>query len=126
MSEKQEYYDKVETNFFDKFVIPIECGWKDEFDNIMLLASCVNVFSQGYYSAFGNPTTMDSKIVEWVTECLFSLDLLFCFLQEYNDTETYRTVREVKTIAKNYLKGSFIFDLIAIVPFNLFLNVSNI
>ena len=86
----------------------------------MLLASCINVFTQGYYAAFGNPTEIDSKIVEYITEGLFSLDLIFCFLQEYNDTETYRTVREVKTIAKNYLKGSFIFDLIAILPFHVF------
>ena len=43
-------------------------------------------------------------------------------MQEYNDTETYRAVKEIKTIAKNYLKGSFIFDLVAIIPFDIFLS----
>ena len=91
----------------------------------MLLASCINVFSQGYYSASGNPTELDARIIELITETLFSLDLLFCFLQEYNDVETYRTVREVKTIAKHYLKGSFIFDLLAIIPFYFMFDSTN-
>ena len=61
-------------------------------------------------------------MVEYITEILFTFDLIFCFMQEYNDTETYRAVKEIKTIAKNYLKGSFIFDLVAILPFEIFLS----
>ena len=36
---------------------------------------------------------------------------------EYKDEETYTTVSEFKKIAKHYMKGSFFFDLAAIVPF---------
>jgi len=45
--------------------------------------------------------------------------LFFCFCEEYNDEETYLVVSDIKSIAKHYLKSSFIFDLLAILPFNI-------
>lgn len=113
---------RKQKNVFDKFVIPLESGWKANFDNLLILASCINVFTQGFYSAFGNPTDTSSKVIEWLTEVLFSLDLIFCFCQEFNDTETYSLISDIKTIAINYAKGSFLFDLLAILPFNIFLS----
>ena len=45
------------------------------------------------------------------------MDLLFCFFHEYKDEESYTIVSDVKAIAKHYAKNSFIFDLLAIIPF---------
>lgn len=109
---------------FDRFVIPIECPWKQNFDIIIIFASVISVFSQGYYSAFGNPTDQLSGMIETLTEILFTIDMLFCFCQEYNDTETYKLISDLKQIAKNYAKGKFIFDFLAIFPFRVVLRGS--
>jgi hypothetical protein len=40
------------------------------------------------------------------------------FFNEYKDPETYEKVRDVKKIARRYVfKGTFIIDIIAIIPF---------
>jgi hypothetical protein len=70
---------RKQKNVFDKFVIPLESPWKANFDNLLILASCINVFTQGFYSAFGNPQDTSSIVLEYLTEVLFSLDLIFCF-----------------------------------------------
>lgn len=88
------------------------------FDNLMLIASCYNTFTQAFYAAFGNPT---SKVPDYLIESLFFFDFLFCFCQEFKDEETYTVVSDMKRIAKHYIKGSFIFDFLAIIPFELFL-----
>jgi hypothetical protein len=49
-------------------------------------------------------------------------DMGFCFLQEYQDEETYTMVNNLRKIAIHYIKSSFIFDFIAIIPFEFFLN----
>jgi len=56
-------------------------------------------------------------------EGLFLCDLIFCFFQEFKDEETYTIISDVKKIAKHYAKGSFIFDLLAFIPFQELLNI---
>jgi hypothetical protein len=105
----------------DRLVIPKESTWKGVFDIVMLIASCYNVFSQAFYAAFGEPTDFSLNVFDYVIESLFLLDFIFCFFQEYKDEETYTFVSEFKKIAKNYMKGSCIFDLLAVIPFGLFI-----
>jgi hypothetical protein len=57
--------------------------------------------------------------LDYSIEVLFAFDLCFCFCQEYKDEETYTIVSDIKLIAKHYAKGSFIFDLLANIPFEL-------
>lgn len=58
----------------------------------------------------------------YVIEPLFCLDIIFSFLMEFKDPETQQPVREITAIMKNYgIKGSFIFDFIAVFPLNMFL-----
>ena len=54
--------------------------------------------------------------MDQAVESLFLLDMAFCFCQEYLDEETYTLVSDLKTIAKHYMKKSFIFDLLAWLP----------
>ena len=79
----------------------------------MLLISCYNIFGNAYYSAFGYSQELWFKIIDNSIESMFLLDMIFCFCQEYKDQETFTIVSDIKTIAKNYVKGSFIFDLLA-------------
>ena len=101
-------------------VIPIDADWKSYFDMIMLLCACENTIMQAYYSAFGLPNDQFENILDFVIEGLFLLDLIFCLCQEYRDSETQTMVTDLKKISINYLKGNFLFDLIAIIPFDSF------
>ena len=90
----------------------------------MLFASCENTFSQAFQACFG---TFENEAIVYfevfVIEGLFLFDLIFCFFQEYKDEETYTIISDVKKIAKHYVRGSFIFDLLAIIPFQELLNM---
>ena len=84
----------------------------------MLPVSCYNVFGNAYYSAFGSSNNIYLIIINWIVETLFLIDIVFCFTQEYLDDDTYNLVSDLPTIAKEYLKGNFIFDFFAWIPFN--------
>jgi len=56
-----------------------------------------------------------------IIEVLFLADLCFCFVWEVQDHETYSVITDVKLIAKQYLRGNFIFDFLAVCPFDWFL-----
>ena len=60
--------------------------------------------------------------MDYAIEVLFAFDLCFCFCQEYKDEETYTIVSDIKLIAKHYAKGSFFFDLLANIPFELIIS----
>ena len=47
------------------------------------------------------------------------LDMIRMFFKEYQDEESHKPVRDLKRIAKKYLVGSFIFDLVSISTFPL-------
>lgn len=55
--------------------------------------------------------------LEWFIESFFIADFIFCFLEEYQDNQTYTVVSNIKLISINYMKGSFAFDFLAIIPF---------
>lgn len=58
-------------------------------------------------------------------ESLFLLDMIFNFLEEYLDEETYTYVSDLKKISLRYLKGKFIYDLLAWLPFDLMIVLFN-
>lgn len=51
------------------------------------------------------------------------MDFVFCFCQEYKDEEVFAVISDIKLIAKHYLKGSCLFDFLAIVPFSQLIQV---
>lgn len=120
LADLEEIEAKSEFNFLTFLVIPIDADWKSYFDMIMLLCACENTIMQAYYSAFGLPDGGFENILDYVIEGLFLMDLIFCLCQQYRDAETQTMVSDIKVIAINYLKGNFLFDLIAIIPFDLF------
>jgi hypothetical protein len=48
---------------------------------------------------------------------IFILDLLLHFIQAVKHPETYEDITELKTIAREYIKGWFFIDFISVVPF---------
>ena len=58
-------------------VVKHDNALKEYFDMIMLPVSCYNVFGSAYYSAFGSSNSLEVKIIDWVVESLFLIDILF-------------------------------------------------
>jgi len=58
-----------------------------------------------------------SITLDYVVDLLFLLDILVVFNTAYYD-EDVDLVDDRKQIAKNYLKGWFTIDLLAIIPFD--------
>lgn len=101
----------------NRLLIKKDSTCKGAFDIVMLIVSCYNVFGNAFYAAFGMPDLLWLQIFDNFVEFLFLIDLFCCFTEEYMDEETFTFVSEVKTIAIHYLKSSFIFDVLAILPF---------
>ena len=85
----------------------------------MLFVSVYNIYGNALYSAFEVPfeNSLWFLIFDNFIELLFFIDMICCFCQEYVDEETFTEVNDIKLIAINYLKKSFIFDLLAVIPF---------
>ena len=48
----------------DRFVIPQESSWKNAFDIVMMLASCYNIFTNAFCTAFGEPTNTIGLVLD--------------------------------------------------------------
>lgn len=109
--------------YLNYLVIRKDNTCKKIFDFIMLFVTCQNIFSNAYYSAFGIPTTLQFIIIDNVIEGFFWLDIVFNFCEEYMDDETFNYVSDFMSIAKHYLKGTFVVDFLACLPFSFFFSV---
>ena len=109
-------------NCSDYFVIPKNSTAKGFFDISMLLVSCYNIFGNAYFATFGERQEKWIIIINFIAEMMFLFDMIFNFLQEYLDDETYIIISDLKLISKRYLRGNFTFDLLAWIPFDIILS----
>lgn len=73
-----------------------------------------------YRIAFVKEDTENWKLILWVIDGLFLVDLIMCFFATYCD-EDYQEIDDRKLIARNYLQGWFAIDFAAIFPFDVIL-----
>mmetsp|Transcript_28570 Transcript_28570/g.27540 ORF Transcript_28570/g.27540 Transcript_28570/m.27540 type:complete len:172 (+) Transcript_28570:339-854(+) len=82
-----------------------------------------SVFSNCFYIAFGPPTGDDYlglQIFDGIIEFFFLFDIILHFITPYVDSANERHTK-VSEIAQNYIfRGSFIFDLFALLPWRYF------
>jgi hypothetical protein len=60
--------NKDDLAFLDKLVISRDSKWKGKFDLMMMFASIFNVFSNAYYSAFGEPVDAVMVYIDLIIE----------------------------------------------------------
>jgi hypothetical protein len=84
---------------------------------MMMFVSCYNIYGNAYFAAFGISDNIKIVIINQAVETMLLMDIIFTFCQEYLDEETYKIVSDIKLIAMHYLKGTFIFDFLAWIPF---------
>lgn len=93
----------------------------DLFMTVILLVTCVLT---PYNIAFVPIEDITSKIVSGAIDVLFAIDMIVIFNSVYFD-ENMGLITNRKLIAKNYLLGWFAIDLLAIIPFDIILNQSD-
>jgi hypothetical protein len=69
-----------------------------------------------YFAAFGFPCDFTWVVIDSGVEFFFLIDIILNFFTKYKSKKE-REVKDLKKIAKRYLKGMFIFDVIATFPF---------
>ena len=80
---------------------------------IILYNVCFDDFNEFYKSKF-----------HFAVEILFAIFIILQFFHKYLDTETLFIISNPKQIAMKYIKSWFIIDIISIIPFELFLDLS--
>ena len=71
-----------------------------------------------YRTAFIDVTTSGWATFDWMVDALFMFDIFINFISAYEDRDKNIEVR-LKYITQSYLRSWFLFDLAAIIPFQL-------
>lgn len=100
----------------DWIVIRLDSRLKGMMDLLIVLLAVYSTFTSTYFAAFG----FNYKAYESFTlfvEIIFVVDILMTFLTEYISEEDYFPVRDLKKIGIRYIKSTFIFDVLTVIPF---------
>ena len=58
-----------------------------------------------------------------ICEIIFLIDIVLIFFHEYINEENFKPIRDITMIFERYIRGEFIFDLLAIFPFNYYIQL---
>lgn len=103
----------------EKMIIEYENKYKSFWDMFLMFLVIYSTLSSAYLLAFDIDTGDYPALSHWNTavECMFVIDLILTFFQEYWDLENFRLVRNHWKIAKRYFRGWFIVDFLSVFPF---------
>ena len=84
---------------------------------VYVVLSLVSPYIYAWFTVFGTPErdTVWFKAMIFF-EGFFSLNIIFTFFVEYDVDDQIEPVRDLLKIAKNYLKGQFIIEIIPLLP----------
>lgn len=103
----------------DRLVIsidnPVYHFWK-----IFVVIACIaSSLIYAYLAAFKTPSDGTNLYhISLFFELIFCLDMIVQFLLEFKPEDQYSKVRDLTQIAKRYIRGHFLVDLLALIPFN--------
>lgn len=114
-SEMQNTHVKrQETDTCDMLILTGESRPVQIYQFIMIIFALISTLCAAYYACFGPPEDETMKVIDGIMEVCFLIDIVRNFFMQYEDVEEQKTVRNLKLIAKRYLKGDFVVDLLAI------------
>ncbi|OMJ88699.1 hypothetical protein SteCoe_9322 [Stentor coeruleus] len=101
-------------SMYQKCLITQKGRFKSYWEVIMELILAYNIITTLYFLAYQNPSG-GMEVFDLVCWILFIIDIGLTFFTEFLDEKGY-AIQSFKKIAINYLKGSLIFDILAIIP----------
>lgn len=99
------------------FLIDHNSKYKEYWDSFMTVVLLVTCLLTPYQIAFVAKSSSTEIILNKITDILFGLDIAVIFNSEFYDHEM-NLVTDRFTIAKNYCRGWFVIDCLAIIPFD--------
>lgn len=96
--------------------------WKVKFDLWVIFVLITTAVILPFQIAFVEKPGTAWKIVNYTIDISFLIDMLLTFFTAINDPETNMLICDKKAIAKTYLSGWFIIDVISILPIDLMIN----
>lgn len=89
-------------------------------DLFIIILAIYNSFALPMEIAFKPPwlMTQANSIFNTIIDCCFGIDILITFRTTYICSTTGSEIVEGLQIAKNYLSGKFIIDLLSTIPFD--------
>ena len=110
-------------HFTDYLIIKENSKLKAAFDMFINLCVGYTCFLTMYTICFQAELNLLMTYISYFFEICFLADLVMNFLTEYRDPETYEVVRSISKIGKKYaFRGSFAFDFLAIIPFDVIIS----
>ena len=105
---------------FKKIILDPE--WKPITIFVLLIVvfSMLSTLLAAYFACFGPPEPGLILYLDTVMEIFFCIDIVRNFLTQYTDPrEPRKPIKDVFKIALHYVKGSFFFDLVAVMAWPL-------
>lgn len=108
-----------DATIFHRLIIHPDSNWKSFFDVFILGLVLVSCITNMLFVTFPIKNEFFQTHFFWGSECFFYLDFIFCWFQGYKHPFNQNNVMEFRLIARNYLRGWFIIDIICIAPIQL-------
>ena len=89
-----------------------------------LVSSHIYLFMAAYLSKDLLPEDNLYKL-DLFFETFFAISMVLEFLTDFEPVPGQKAIRDLVIIANRYIKGEFIYDLIALVPFNFFIDIDD-
>lgn len=103
----------------DFLILSPEARLVQGYQAMMIIFALISTLCAAFFACFGPPEAIGMQVLDAIMEIAFLLDIIRCFFMQYEDIEEQRTVRNLKLIAKRYIKGDFLVDFLAIIRFPL-------
>ena len=102
------------------FRIRASSNWKLTFDFCVILLTLIYCMRLLYIIVFVPNNDMKNNIFDFIVMISYIIYIILNFFQCFIDKKTGEEISDLKLIAKHYIKGWFIIDIISSLPWELF------
>lgn len=120
----KESFEKLEVHS-SKYMFHPYSNFKKIWSVITILLLLYTAIVVPYRTCFIEVTPTNWLVADSVIDALFAFDIFVNFNSSYMDEDQGLLIANRKVIAKSYLKGWFLIDLVACIPFQYFLDANN-
>ena len=95
----------------------MDSRWKAVFDVVIGFCVGYSCIVNFFVVSFQPNVSAAMGVVNWIIEVFFIVDMICNFFSSFRDQSTHSIITNRQHIAMHYLKGYFLIDFIAIIPF---------
>ena len=128
LSELQSFYNTEQgwASRKRECIIYSNSVFKIVWDLVIMLVCVVITFITPYRLAFDMTDGITWILIYNFVDFCFLVDIIITFFTSVNNSDNNTEITDKRKIAIIYLKSWFVADILAIAPFDLFLNITNV